>query len=253
MQHDRRDFIRTLGLGGLAALAAPALGHATPANGAARGHRVKLEKGDVILFQGDSITDWKRKKTELGPNSTSGFGTGYVLMAASALMCKFPGQGLQIYNRGVSGNKVYQLADRWQADCLDLKPNVLSILVGVNDYWHTLVHDYKGTIKTYKDDYMALLDRTKKALPDVKLIIGEPYAIPGVKAVDEHWFPAFDEYRNAAREVAAAFDAVFIPYQSIYNKALREAPGSYWTEDGVHPSLAGAQLMADAWIETVDA
>jgi lysophospholipase L1-like esterase len=258
---------------GLAALAGPALGlaaragvagpaaagkgaPATPRNpGALAGHarRVHLSKGDVILFQGDSITDARRKRTDLEANKTSGFGTGYVLLAASALMARYPELGLQIYNRGVSGNKVFQLADRWQADCLDLKPNVLSILVGVNDFWHTLVNGYTGTIQTYRDDYKALLDRTRKALPDVKLIIGEPYAIPGVKAVDEKWFPAFYDYQAAAKEIAAAYGAVFIPYQQVYDKALHTAPGGYWTEDGVHPSLAGAQLMADAWMETVEA
>ncbi|TDX01384.1 SGNH/GDSL hydrolase family protein [Dinghuibacter silviterrae] len=277
MQHteeSRRHFIRKIGLAALAGpaigralagtgrAAAPAMGRdaaaaayggAVPAGASAHPHRVSLAKGDVILFQGDSITDAKRKKTNLEANATSAFGTGYMLLAASALMYKYPDLGLQMYNRGVSGNKVFQLADRWQTDCLDLKPNVLSILVGVNDFWHTLVNGYTGTIQTYRDDYKALLDRTRKALPDVKLIIGEPYAIPGVKSVDEKWFPAFYDYQAAAKEIAAEFGAVFIPYQEVYNKALRSAPGGYWTEDGVHPSLAGAQLMADAWMETVEA
>jgi lysophospholipase L1-like esterase len=158
---------------------------------------------------------------------------------------------LHIYNKGISGNKVYQLADRWDADCLALKPTVLSILVGVNDFWHTLVNGYKGTIKTYQDDYRALLDRTRKSLPDVKLIIGEPYALIGVKSVDASWYPAFNDYRHAAREIAESYGAIFIPYQEIYDKALHAAPGSYWTADGVHPSLAGAELMAQAWLETV--
>jgi lysophospholipase L1-like esterase len=147
---------------------------------------------------------------------------------------------------------VYQLAERWDADCLDLKPTVLSILVGVNDFWHTLASGYKGTIQTYRDDYKALLDRTKAKLPDVKLIIGEPYAVRGVKAVDEKWYPAFDEYRQAAREIAENYGAAFIPYQDIYDKALKSAPGSYWTPDGVHPSIAGARLMAEAWIQAVN-
>jgi lysophospholipase L1-like esterase len=88
-------------------------------------------------------------------------------------------------------------------------------------------------------------------LPDVKLIIGEPYAVRGVKSVDDKWYPAFDEYRHAAREIADSFGAAFIPYQDIYDKAQKSAPGSYWTVDGVHPSLAGARLMAQAWLETV--
>lgn len=227
---------------------APSIADAAPA----KSHRIRLEKGDVILFQGDSITDWKRKKTALEANSPSGLGEGYAFLAASMLLCSYPEKDLKIYNRGVSGNKVYQLAERWDADCLDLKPNVLSILVGVNDFWHTLVNGYKGTIQTYRDDYKALLDRTRQKLPDVRLIIGEPYAVPGVSAVDSKWFPAFYDYQKAAAEIAAAYNAVYIPYQAIYDKALKTAPGAYWTEDGVHPSLAGAQLMAKAWMETVE-
>lgn len=288
----RRNFLRNVSLGGLAALAIPGVASAAaatalspagagadavsgatsaaapasvsgatsaaapalvsgPASAFGKDHKVRLEKGDVVLLQGDSITDWKRKKTALEPNSPSGLGEGYVFMVASELLCTYPDKDLKIYNRGVSGNKVYQLAERWDADCMDLKPNVLSILVGVNDFWHTLVNGYKGTIQTYRDDYKALLDRTRKALPDVRLIIGEPYAVPGVKAVDDKWYPAFYDYQKAAREIAESYGAAYIPYQAIYDKALKSAPGAYWTIDGVHPSMAGAQLMANAWMETV--
>jgi lysophospholipase L1-like esterase len=164
---------------------------------------------------------------------------------------KYADKNLKIYNKGISGNKVYQLTERWDADCLDIKPNLLSILIGVNDFWHTLTGGYKGTVETYTTDFKKLLDRTKQALPDVKLIIGEPFAVKGVKAVDDKWYPAFDAYRTSAKEIASQYDAVWIPYQSIFDKAIETAPGSYWTIDGVHPSVAGAQLMAHAWLETV--
>jgi lysophospholipase L1-like esterase len=85
----------------------------------------------------------------------------------------------------------------------------------------------------------------------VKLIIGEPYAVPGVKAVDDKWYPEFYGYQQAARDVADQFGAVFIPYQRIYDEAQRRAPGAYWTPDGVHTTLAGAQLMAAAWLKTI--
>ena len=173
------------------------------------------------------------------------------MLAGARLLDDFAGKNLKIYNRGISGNKVFQLAERWQEDTLDLKPDVVSILVGVNDFWHTLSGAYKGTLKNYEDDFRSLLDRTKQALPTVKLIIGEPFAVPGIKAVDDKWFPAFNDYRRVAREVAEHYKASFIPYQNIFDKALTRAPGSYWTSDGVHPTLAGAQLMAGAWIKAV--
>lgn len=213
--------------------------------------KINLQKDDVVLFQGDSITDAGRKKDNAEANNPSALGSGYAMLAASDLLYKYADKNLKVYNRGISGNKVYQLADRWQKDCLDLKPNVLSILIGVNDFWHTLTNNYKGTIETYRNDFTSLLNRTKQSLPDVKLIIGEPFAVPGIKAVDEKWFPAFNDYRTAAREIANQFNAVFIPYQSIFDKAQQQAPGVYWTHDGVHPSLAGAHLMAHAWMDAV--
>jgi len=213
--------------------------------------KLRISKDEIILFQGDSITDAGRKKTDNSFNNASAMGGGYAMIAASQMLFKYPEKNLKIYNRGISGNKVYQLAERWDADTIDIKPTLLSILVGVNDFWHTLVNGYKGTIKTYTDDYRALLDRTKQKLPDVKLIIGEPYAVNGVKAVDEKWFPVFDDYRKAAKEIAESYNAVFIPYQTVYDNAQKLAPGVYWTADGVHPTLAGAHLMAHAWMEAV--
>ncbi|HEU4903982.1 MAG TPA: SGNH/GDSL hydrolase family protein [Flavisolibacter sp.] len=246
----RRDFIRNTTLATTAAISLPSLVTSAFAAEPAR-KRISLQKDDIILFQGDSITDAGRKKDDANANASSALGSGYAMTAASELLYKYADKNLKIYNRGISGNKVYQLAERWQKDCLDLKPNVLSILIGVNDFWHTLTNNYKGTIDTYRNDLTALLNRTKQTLPDVKLIIGEPFAVTGIKAVDEKWYPAFNDYRTAARDIAQSFGAVFIPYQSVFDKAQQAAPGVYWTHDGVHPSLAGARLMAHAWVEAV--
>ncbi len=246
----RRNFLKKSSLAGVGLLTIPQLVSTAFAE-EKRSKKIAVSKDDIILFQGDSITDAGRKKDKDAPNQASALGSGYAMIAASSLLYDYAGKNIKVYNRGVSGNKVYQLADRWDNDTLNLKPNVLSILVGVNDFWHTLVNGYKGTIKTYNDDYRTLLDKTKQSLPDVKLIIGEPYAVIGVKSVDEKWYPAFDEYRKAARQIAASYNAVFIPYQSIYDKAQKLAPGAYWTVDGVHPTLAGARLMAHAWMEAV--
>jgi lysophospholipase L1-like esterase len=245
---DRRSFLKTAALGAVLPMIPEILSAASEKRGA---KKVSVHKGDTILFQGDSITDFHRKRSDNDRNSPEAMGIGYAAHACTSLLFRYPELNLSIYNRGVSGNKVYQLQDRWDKDTIALKPQVLSILVGVNDYWHTLVRGYKGTVQTYRDDYTKLLEDTISKLGDVKLIIGEPYAIPGVKSVDASWFPAFDAYRQAARDIADHFGAVFIPYQTIYDKALKFAPGSYWTIDGVHPTMAGAGLMAHAWMETV--
>lgn len=245
----RRNFIKNASLATLAAITIPDI--ITSAFAAERVSRIKLSKNDVILFQGDSITDWGRNKGQTMPNASSALGPGYPLVATAQLLWQFPDLQLQVYNKGISAQKVFQLADRWDADCLAIKPNVLSILIGVNDYWHTLTSGYTGTIETYRTDYKKLIERTKQSLPDVRIIIMEPYAIKGVKAVDEKWFPAFDEYRQAAKATATEFGATFIPLQSIFEKAIETAPGAYWTIDGVHPSVAGEGLIAHAWLEAV--
>ena len=246
---NRRDFVRKAAMITVGAVAAP--GIVSSALGEARSKKVTLEANDVVLFQGDSITDWGRDKTKTAANDFGALGSGYVLLTATTLLREFAEKNLQIHNTGISGNKVYQLADRWDTDTLAYKPNVLSIMIGVNDFWHTLTNGYKGTIDTYITDYKKLLDRTKQALPDIKLIIAEPFALRDVKAVDATWYPAFDTYRQAAHDIADEYGAAFVPYQKVMDEALKLAPAKYWSLDGVHPSPAGASLMAETWLKTV--
>ena len=246
---NRRSFIKGAALTAAASLTIPEI--AAAAFTAANTKKVALKQGDVVLFQGDSITDWGRDKNKTVANDFGALGTGYAYLSAAELLYKYPAYQLQIYNKGISGNKVYQLAERWDTDALNLKPTVLSIMIGVNDFWHTLTSGYNGTLQTYRDDYRKLLDRTQKTLPGVRFVIGEPFAIKGVKAVDEKWYPAFDGYRQASRLVADEYGAAFVPYQAVMDKALSSAPAAYWSLDGVHPSIAGAKLMAHAWMEAV--
>jgi lysophospholipase L1-like esterase len=213
--------------------------------------RVSIKKGDTILFQGDSITDAGRSREKAGvPNEQPGLGSGYAWLAAAGLLVTHPKDAITIYNRGISGNKVFQLADRWQADCLDLKPNVLSILIGVNDLWHKLNGQYQGTVQVYEKDYSALLDRTRKVLPKVKLVICEPFVLR-CGAVSDKWFPEFDAYRAAARRIADSFHASFVPFQAMFDEAVKYAPAEHWAKDGVHPSSSGAALMAHEWLMAV--
>lgn len=243
----RRSFLKKSAMGGLLAAGISLPMAAMPKIS----RKITLSKGNTILFQGDSITDTGRNKEDSAFNSFRALGSGYAMLSSAALLEKYAPLDLKIYNRGISGNKVFQLAERWDRDCLDLKPDVLSILIGVNDIWHKLNGQYDGNIDVYRKDYIALLDRTLKALPDVKLIICEPFAIKGVKAVDDRWYPEFFGYQEAARQIADQFNATFIPFQKIYDEALKRAPGAYWTPDGVHASFAGAQLMANAWLEAI--
>lgn len=242
---NRRSFLKEISLTALGATVIPQLVSAhnlTP-------KKLAFSKDEpVVVFQGDSITDAGRSKDQYYANQAGGMGRGYVMQIVGQLLGQHPKQNYQCYNRGISGHKVFQLADRWDIDCLSLKPDILSILIGVNDYWHTLGGRYDGTVEVYEKDYRALLDRTKEALPDVKLIIGEPFAVEGGRAIDEQW-EAFHAYRKVAKQIAADYDAVFLPYHSVFAEALKSAPVDYWCPDGVHPSIAGAHLMAATWME----
>ena len=251
---DRRNFLKNafLGTAGLAVF--PVVLSANEEDMTSSTPRINinsLKNSNVMLFQGDSITDAGRNRDAKEPNNQGALGGGYAFLAAADLLNTFPAKDLKVYNKGISGNKVYQLAERWQNDCLDLKPAVISILIGVNDYWHKHNGNYDGTVEIYERDFRALLKRTKEALPDTKLIICEPFAVLGCKAVDGTWFPEFDQYRVAARKLAGEFNTIFIPYHDIFSKASKIAPPTYWTADGVHPSVAGAKLMADAWMKYV--
>jgi lysophospholipase L1-like esterase len=167
------------------------------------------------------------------------------------MLRRFPHLQPQIYNRGISGNKVFQLADRWEKDCLELKPDVLSILIGVNDFWHMRNGQYDGTVKIYESDFRKLLSNTKSALPNIQLVICQPFVLPGTTAVDETWLEPFAPYQAAAEKICKEFDAVWVPFQKVFDEALNHAPASWWAPDGVHPSMAGAYLMAAAWLKAV--
>jgi lysophospholipase L1-like esterase len=233
----RRDFLAATGG------AAAALALRSPSGGQA-------PTGPVILFQGDSITDWGRDRAATGANLSSGLGGGYPLLITASELFEHPDRGLRFFNRGVSGNTVPDLDARWQADTLALKPDVLSILIGVNDYWHTLNGSYRGTVADYETGFAALLRRTREALPAVRLIVLEPFVLRcGV--VTEAWIPEFDQRRAAAARVARAAEATFLPLQSMFERLSTTAPPVYWSADGVHPTPAGHAAIARAWMEAV--
>ncbi len=249
---NRRNFLKSTLIVGAAGAAT--LG-TREASGASEAWPIRskqlVTRGDTILFQGDSITDAGRSREQAAlPNDQRALGSGYAWLAGAELLIDHPDARLSVFNRGISGNKVFQLAERWQSDCLDLKPTLLSILIGVNDIWHTLNGNYQGTVEIYERDYRALLERTRKALPKVKLVICEPFVLR-CGAVTDKWFPEFDRYRAAALRVAAAFHAVFIPFQAMFDEAVKYAPPAHWAADGVHPTSAGASLMAYNWLRTI--
>ena len=211
---------------------------------------ITLKPDSVILFQGDSITDCGRDKTNNQCNTIEQLGTGYALFTASQILTNYAALQPKIYNRGISGNKVFQLRDRWEMECLALQPDVISILIGVNDYWHTLTGGYKGTVEVYETDLRNLIKYTKEKLPNTQIVLCEPFTLKGGAAINEpQWFPMFEAYREAALKLATEFKTIFVPFQAGFDEAMKVAPARYWSYDGVHPDLPGRQLMADIWLE----
>ena len=236
-QLSRRDFVTAASaVAGAALLPAAATAARRPA----------LTDDTVILFQGDSITDTGRDRGVADPNAARALGSGYPLLVASAALAAHPDRGLRFYNRGVSGNKVPDLAARWAADTVALAPDVLSILIGVNDFWHTLTGGYTGTVEDYERQYAALLDDTGRALPRARLIVLEPFVLR-CGAVDDRWFPEFDQRRAAAERVAQRAGATFVELQRVFDDLARKSTPQYWAADGVHPTPAGHAVIAERW------
>ena len=225
-----------------------AVAAATPA--VAAGSEKPLMPAGVLLFQGDSITDAGRNRERQAMNDAAALGRGYPALIAAYLLSHRPQDSLRIHNRGISGNKVPDLAARWEADTLNLKPDMLSILIGVNDIWHKLNGKFDGTVATYEKGFAALLERTQKAMPWVRIVVCEPFVLR-CGAVTDKWFPEFDQRRAAARRVAAGAGADWVPFQSMFDDALQHSEAEYWAADGVHPTLAGHGLMAKTWLDVV--
>jgi lysophospholipase L1-like esterase len=214
---------------------------------------VPLFKPDSrILFQGDSITDGNRGRNG-DPNHI--LGHSYAFLIAARYGASYPERKLVFFNRGVSGNKVPQLAERWQKDTIDLKPTVVSILIGVNDIWHPLNAGQEVSAEQFEAGYDKLLADTVSALPTAKLVLGEPFTLPGTATRERagEWRIQPQKFQAIVEKLAAKYHAPVVHYQKAFDEAVKRAPAEYWIWDGVHPTYAGHQLMADEWVRTVNA
>ncbi|MEM7034222.1 MAG: SGNH/GDSL hydrolase family protein [Chloroflexota bacterium] len=204
----------------------------------------------TILFQGDSITDAGRSRDSDASNSPSALGSGYANLIAAQLLRERPADNLQFYNRGVSGNRVVDLYARWKVDALNLKPDLISILIGVNDTWHEFGSQNGVEVDRYEAVYRLLLTLTKERLPKTKLVLCSPFVLRcGV--VTEEWLVEMAQRQAIVRRLAEEFSAIHVPFQSACNEATDKAPPEHWATDGVHPTPAGHQVLAETWLEAV--
>lgn len=205
----------------------------------------------TFLFQGDSITDGGRSYNQ---DWNHIFGQGYAYLITGRLNFDYPQRDYRFFNRGISGNKLSDLAARWQTDALDIKPDLLSILVGINDIHPVVARGETFNADDFGNAYDALLDKTTKALPGFELVICEPFVLPVgmVKDKPEPWNAAIQKSQPVLKHLAEKYNAVYVPLQDAFNKALEKAPADHWIWDGIHPMPAGHELIAHEWIKAVN-
>ena len=206
-----------------------------------------IKPNSRILFQGDSITDCGRDRSQ--PNA---LGSGYAMMASGFLAALHPSLAPECFNRGISGHRTGDLVDRWQEDCLDLKPDVLSLMIGINDVWRRYDQNLPTSVQDFEKNYRALLKKTTEAFPDIRLILLEPFVLPVPD--DRHaWREDLDPKLAVVRIMAREFNALLVPLDGIFAAASTQQTPAFWAADGVHPSAAGHALIAKSWLEAVGA
>jgi lysophospholipase L1-like esterase len=203
---------------------------------------IVFERGQRILFIGDSITDAGRM---LAPQ----WGTGYVHLARAFLLARYPELGLDVVNRGIGGNTVRDLRGRWEEDSIALTPDWLSVKIGINDVWRAVsgLREEAVPVEEYEETYDALLTRSRAA--GARLILMEPYVIETDR--QDPFRRLLDTYIPAVHRLARRHDAILIRTQEAFDEALRAQPSSYWAEDRVHPAAPGHAVIARAWLRGV--
>lgn len=205
---------------------------------------IYINPNSVILFQGDSITDSSRSRQEL-----KDMGNGYAFLIAAELSFSYPRKNLTFLNRGIAGNTVKHLQERWKEDCLDLQPSLLTILIGVNDFYTLYAGESPISYEEFENAYRDILVKTRDNTK-ARIVICEPFVVP-VAEEQKQWRKYLDVTIGIVRNLAIEFNALLIPLDGIFASACTYAPPKYWAEDGVHPTAAGQELIARSWMNCI--
>lgn len=198
-----------------------------------------------ILFQGDSITDVIRHRED-----DQHRGMGYPTLVTAELGFDYPGE-YEFLNRGISGNRIVDLYARIKADLLNLKPDVLSILIGINDVWHEIAAQNGVATEKFEKIYNMMIEEIKAELPNIRIMVLEPFVLKGTATLEE-----WDRFRTGAEEKAAAAKRVaeannldFVPLMKKFDEVDKKTDMGYWLYDGVHPTAMGHELIAREWVK----
>jgi len=203
-----------------------------------------LKKNDIVLLQGDSITDTARDR-----ESGDCLGRGYALMLGAWCSCNFPEENVKFLNRGLSGNRVIDLLSRIEKDFIEIRPSWISILIGVNDCWRRYDRDDPTSAEVFEERYRNLLTRLKQDTT-AKIILCEPFLLP-VKPEQEKWREDLDPKISVVKKMAEEFNTLLVPLSSTFLNAAKRKPMEHWSKDGVHPTPAGHMLIAQTWLKTL--
>lgn len=206
---------------------------------------MKLDANSTILFQGDSITDAGRR------DAPDGLGGGYVAMIRALLSTKGGTARYKILNRGIGGDRSAELLARWKADCLDIKPDLLSIMIGVNDVWR-LMGEWEGQKFISFEEYCA---NCRELVGQARAAGIKHIALMSPSAISDNNDPVIcghlDQRADFIKALAAEIKAVYVPIREAQKRSFKLYPEIKWTADGCHPTAAGHALFAQTWIETV--
>jgi lysophospholipase L1-like esterase len=239
----RREFIETAALmAGLPQIFGKGLPSEKPPK---RKHPMPgIQDKQTVLFQGDSITDAGRDRDQ-----GEDLGSGYAMMISAWISASHPERNIQFLNRGISGNRVKDLQARWKEDCLGLKPDWISILVGVNDTWRRYDSNDPTSAADYERGYRDLLDQIQGSLK-AKIILCEPFLLH----ISEHIAQMredLDPKIAVVHKLASEYKTKLVPLDQIFKNACKHRKPAFWAADGVHPTSAGHALISQNWIDAV--
>ncbi|OGV46667.1 MAG: GDSL family lipase [Lentisphaerae bacterium GWF2_44_16] len=202
---------------------------------------LSLNEKFTILFIGDSITDCGRSREN--PEIT---GSGYPYQLSAQLGSDYAELDLRFLNLGISGNRAKDLKARWEKDCLSFKPDIVSILIGVNDVWRRYDKNDPTSTADFRSSYLSILQALQPL--NCQIVMMEPFLLP-VPQDRKAWREDLDPKITAVRELASEFADVYVPLDGIFASAACRHENKYWAPDGVHPSAQGHALIASSWRE----
>lgn len=200
----------------------------------------------VVLFQGDSVTDAGRNRSV-----KKSMGYGYAMIAASWFSALYPERKVKFFNRGIGGDRIKDLLERWDEDFVPLAPTWVSILVGINNTWRAFDANDPTPPDVFERQYRRLVSRIVTQL-GARVILCDPFMLTVLPGQDE-WRADLNPKIAIVRQLAQEFGAIHVPLDSIFAEASARRKAKFWLPDGVHPSDTGAALIAQSWLTAVEA